>query len=189
VYIASIFRSRLEHQTRLRTPGRASQTDVLALMAIPEGYTVLAVEGKCSESFAARVADWLKGKSKTSPPTELPPDANAAESRTRRQRLEELCAVLGLDSAVVGGLRYQLLHRTVAAVYEANCYRCHHAAVIVHSFTGDAYVGFEDFRAFGTAIGAPITKARPLSLARVLDGVAVTLGWVRDDPMTLGPIS
>jgi hypothetical protein len=46
-----------------------------------------------------------------------------------------LCATLGLNTSDVGGLRYQLLHRTASAVYEAQRYRSRRAIMLVHSFS------------------------------------------------------
>ncbi len=171
-----------EHQTDLRTRGRASQTDVLAFVKSPAGYAVWAVEGKCNESFGEKVTDWLKPEPQVQngPETQLAPGTSEGESRTRRHRLEELCRVLGIESAKVGDLRYQLIHRTVAAVYEAQRYHCAHAAVIVHSFSGNTYSGFSDFAAFAKALGTSVTEEHPLSATRVVDGVAVTLAWVSD---------
>jgi hypothetical protein len=177
---ATLVEAFFEHQTALRTPGRKSQTDVLALVAVREGYAVLAVEGKCHESFGEKVADWLKGKIKVSGATVLPDLAKAGDSPTRRERLKELCSVLGLGPAKSDELRYQLLHRTVAGVYEAKRYRCTHAVVIVHSFTGEACAGFNDFAAFSRALGIPVTGAVPLSAEKDMDGVAVRLAWVKD---------
>jgi GTP pyrophosphokinase len=179
---AGLVEAFFEHETWLRTPGRASQTDVLALVATARGYAVLAVEGKRHESFGDRVTEWLRADAETTSAAGASPEAVSGESPTRRRRLEELCTVLGLTGGAIGQLRYQLLHRTVAAVYEAERYRCGHAAVIVHSFSGEQHVGFDDFAAFARAVGAAVTREHPLSTPVVLEGCAVTFAWVKDSP-------
>ena len=99
---------------------------------------IIAVEGKVEESFADCVGDW-----NTTP--------------GKQRRLEGLCGTLGLDIASVGAIRYQLLHRTASAIYEAKWYRCRHALMLVHSFS-PTHRWFEDFVAFSCALGIPTRK-------------------------------
>ena len=42
----------------LRTPGRRSQTDLLAFVKLVHGTAVIAVEGKVDESFDDLVSTW-----------------------------------------------------------------------------------------------------------------------------------
>ena len=91
-----------EKETDLRSRGRPSQTDLLALIGDGEGFAVLGIEGKVDESFGPLVSEWLV-------------DASA----NKRARLSVLQETMGLADHDVSNLRYQLLHRTAAAVYEA----------------------------------------------------------------------
>jgi hypothetical protein len=105
-----------EREVELGSPGRNSQTDLMVIAGLDGEVGIIAVEGKVEESFAEFVADW-----------------NCTEGK--QFRLERLCATLGLDAAQVGAIRYQLLHRTASAIYEAKRYRCRHALMLVHSFS------------------------------------------------------
>ena len=95
-----------EKETDLRSRGRPSQTDLLALIGDGEGFAVLGVEGKVDEPFGPLVSEWL---------TEA--------SANKRARLSVLQETLGLADHNVSNLRYQLLHRTTAAIYEAQRYK------------------------------------------------------------------
>ena len=84
-----------EKETDLRTPGRPSQTDLLALVGDGSDFAVLGIEGKVDEPFGPLVAEWLE-------------DASA----NKIARLSVLRETLGLADDDVLYLRYQLLHRT-----------------------------------------------------------------------------
>ena len=106
----------------LRTPGEPSHTDILAFVKSYCGYAVIAVEGKVAEPFDELVSAWN-------------------DSPGKAYRLERLCASLGLSVDAVGDIRYQLLHRTVSAIHEAQRYRTERAIMLVHSFSArDALV-------------------------------------------------
>ena len=151
-----------EREVDLRTPGRRSQTDLLAFAKLVHGSAVIAVEGKVDEPFADIVSTW-----NDSPGKEL--------------RLEALCAFLGLKVADVGGLRYQLLHRTASAIYEAQRYRAERAIMLVHSFSvTDA--SFRDFQAFAESMGMPVQAVNQVSEERECEGTRLRLAWVKDQP-------
>ena len=77
------------------------------------GDAVIAVEGKVDEPFGDLVSTWND------------------HSSGKERRLEALCASLGLRVADLGGIRYQLLHRTASAIYEAQRYRTTRAVMLV----------------------------------------------------------
>jgi len=55
-------------------------------------------------------------------------------------------------------IRYQLLHRTASAIYEAQRYRTGRALMLVHSFSlTDA--SFPDFQAFAELMAMPLDAA------------------------------
>lgn len=145
--------------------GSHSQTDLMALIDTGEELAILAVEAKVTEPFGPLVRDWL-----------------AEESPGKVIRLGKLCAGLGLSATApeVQDLRYQLLHRTMAAIKEAHRFRVRRAAVIVQSFCTDAS-GFRDFARFCQSIGAAVAAPGELSGAVSIDGIELRLGWAADE--------
>ena len=154
-----------EREVELGSPGRNSQTDLMAIAGLDDELAIIAVEGKVEESFADLVADW-----------------NGTPGKQRR--LDGLCETLKLDVSGVGGIRYQLLHRTASAIYEAKRYRCRHALMLVHSFSS-SHRWFEDFAAFSSALGIPLHEPNRCSSAKECDGVSLRLAWVSDVPQAL----
>jgi hypothetical protein len=51
----------VERQVDLRSEGRPSQTDLLAIVSLNDGLAILAVEGKAGESFGKHVHKWRDG--------------------------------------------------------------------------------------------------------------------------------
>lgn len=159
---ASLIEGYFERQVDLRTRGRPSQTDLMVLLRLEAGHAVMAVEGKVSEPFG-----------------ELVKELNMTAGRERR--LAHLRQVLGLDSATVGGLRYQLLHRTASAMFEAERYGFDHAVMLVHSFS-QAQAGFDDFALFASALDIPVAAVNTVSDARRFGSVNLRLAWAADHP-------
>ena len=151
-----------EKETALRSRGRPSQTDLLALIGDGAGFAVLGIEGKVDEPFGLFVSEWLT-------------DASA----NKQERLSVLRETLGLADFAVSTLRYQLLHRTEASVYEAQRYRVRRAVMLVHSFS-DSHSWFDDFQRFADAIGAPVSHPNELSADVTAEGVSLRLAWVAD---------
>ena len=97
--------------------------------------------------------------------------------------------MLGLSAEQAMPLRYQLLHRTVSAIFEAKRYRTTLACMIVHDFSVD-HAGYSDFCAFADAIGAHDTKSGALSGELAKNGVSLHLGWVSDvAPAAVTPVA
>jgi hypothetical protein len=149
-----------EHQTRLRSRGRPSQTDLLALVRGRTARWVVAVEGKRDEPFGPRVRDWNDGPGKAA-------------------RLAELCDLLALAPADVVALRYQLFHRTAAALLEAERRDIDAALLLVHSFSPQR-TSFDDFAAFAHALGAPVRAPGELSPGVRRHGCRLHLAWLHD---------
>jgi hypothetical protein len=161
----------VEHKVPLPGGTTASQTDLWVLARTANGETVsLAVEGKVDEKFDDLVADWLS--------------RHGEPSEGKRKRLEYLCSLLDLDPETVLLLRYQLVHRTAAALIEAERFGARHAVMLVHSFSSaDSWFG--DYAAFATALHA---DARP-AVDRIVEvgargGIQLYLGWVKDSAST-----
>ena len=149
-----------EFATPLPGGSRASQTDALVLARAADGLAVIGVEGKAGEAFGPTVDAWQAGRT--------PADRAGEGARTgRERRLAFLMESLGLTS-LPGAIRYQLLHRTVAALLEADRFAARHAVVLVHAFDPPAsdgrQAGFDDFAAFVALFGG---EARPGGLASV----------------------
>ena len=79
-----------------------------------------------------------------------------------RERIARLARMLGLDPevrATVWRLRYQLLHRTAAVLFDAARWRTLEAVMLVETFSAeDAHWG--DFAAFVRAVGGVAEKGR-----------------------------
>jgi hypothetical protein len=153
----------LERQTDLGTPGRPSQTDLLAIVGLNNGLSVIAVEGKAGESFGKHVRQWRDG------------------SPNKEKRLEGLCALLGLSCDAVMPLRYQLLHRAASALLESKRYQAKNAVLLVHSFSDDQD-GFQDFSTFLQALGFEKPKPGELTGPMKVGGIPLFAGWVEDRP-------
>jgi HD domain len=150
-----------ENETPLPTRGRPSQTDLLLVLRSKDGLAVAAVEGKAKESFGQYVKDWDDG------------------SPTKQDRLIDLIRRLGLESVDVTNLRYQLLHRTVAALLEAERFGADSALMIVHAFD-EAPDSFRDFVEFTAALGVEVSEKDTLTAPKTLGGVTLRLGWAQD---------
>ena len=151
-----------EREVELGTSGRNSQTDLMVVVGLGRELGIVAVEGKVEESFADLVSAW-----NTTP--------------GKQARLEGLCHTLEMDITSARALRYQLLHRTASAIYEAHRYRCRHALMLVHSFSS-THRWFEDFARFAQVMEMPIAHPDICSPARLVDGVSLRLAWVSDQP-------
>jgi hypothetical protein len=136
----------------------------MAYLRLKDGYTVAAVEGKVDAPFGDLVAEWNDGSS------------------GRVRRLAGLCDVLRLDPSTVAQLRYQLLHRAVSAIFEAERYQCNRALLLVHSFSGSDS-GFADFTAFANAIHTPISTPGTVSAPSKMAGVELRCTWIKDEPL------
>ena len=113
---AKLLEGIFERETKLPGKGRPSQTDLLAIVALKNGNAILGVEGKVDEPFGPLVEEWLKTDK----------DGNRAD------RIAGLCATLDVDVTTVGGLFYQLFHRTCASIYEAKRFRYNRAIMLVY---------------------------------------------------------
>lgn len=149
-----------EREVELNSPGRPSQTDLLVLARLRSGIAVIAVEGKAREPFGDVVSVW-----NTTP--------------GKQRRLDDLCQELGLEPSTVGGLRYQLLHRTVSALIEARRYGAPEALMLVHSFdAGDA--SLQDYLRFAEAMGMAGAATNAITEPKPLGDITLRLGWVKE---------
>lgn len=145
-----------EKHTRLDDLPRASQTDLLLLLRTADGLAVVGIEAKAREGF----------------------DKPVSNRRPNEERLAGLCEHLGLEVADVQDLAYQLLHRTVATLLEAERYGATHALMLVQSFD-PADASFDDYCRFAERLGLPGAELDRITGNTELRGVTLRLGWVR----------
>lgn len=146
-----------EHKVVLPGGGYPSQCDVFALVDLGAETCALAVEAKVNEPFGPTLAEWQ-------------PSLN----ENRVKRLDGILELLGAKNPP-SGLRYQLFHRTAAAILEARRFRTGSAAMIVQSFSPERR-WFEDFQAFCRFLDADAEPDRPVQ-RKLPDGCRLTLGW------------
>lgn len=166
----------IEHKVPLAGGGADSQCDVFALVRAAGRDIALAVEAKVNEPFGPLLSDWFD-----------------APSPGKVKRLRAICEMLGLPDPVTtplsGALRYQLFHRTAAAVAEARRFHRPVAAMIVQSFAPD-HRWFADYAAFCALFGlaaAPGDSAE----CTLPCGTVLILGWACGAPAkpTIAPTS
>lgn len=160
----------LERTIELGDGSTPSQTDVLAVLRLPNELAIMAVEGKVNESFGPLVSAWLR---------------EATPNSKKAARLARLSQTLGVKVSDCENLRYQLLHRTASALYEARRYHAEVAIMMVHSFDPKD-TGFEDFARFSAAIGVTGVAATRLVGPVNREGVDLYLGWTADRPSSEG---
>lgn len=147
-----------EHKVALPGKGRESQCDIFALVRTGDQTVALAVEAKVAEPFGTTVGEWLLGAS----PGKI-------------TRLTALCDLLGCAYPPPATLRYQLFHRSAAAVIEATRFKTDRAAMIVQSFAPD-HLWFTDFVAFCQFLGHSVSRGIP-ALHSLPSGKTLSLGW------------
>ena len=148
-----------EHEVSLPGGHRPSQNDVFVLAKGSDGLVSIAVEGKVSEPF------------------DKPVDKRFAEPTPGEStRLAFLLDLLELDRNDVGGVGYQLLHRTASSILEARRFGAHNAVMLVHSFS-QKLGHFGDYAGF---VGLYGQTAEPNQLIEAiqLGDTQLYLGWV-----------
>ncbi len=150
-----------EYKVLLPGGRAASQNDLFVLARSREGLVTIMVEGKVAEPFGPLVAEWLV-------------DASPGKI----ERLAFLCQTLALSTDQVGGVRYQLLHRTASALIEARRFHATSAVLLVHSFS-KSKEWFGDFRTFAGLYRIDPEPGRIYSAGK-LEGAELFLGWVSD---------
>lgn len=154
-----------EHQVELVGGGHASQTDFWALVATATGVVSVAVEAKAGEPFDKVVREWL---------------AEASDRSGKPKRLDQLCAILEIARDDALELRYQLLHRSVAAILEAIRFQVPRALFLVHAF-GDNAASLADYRQWAQRFGLR-AEADRVQYVGVRSGIEFWIGWVNVPP-------
>jgi hypothetical protein len=161
---ARLIEAFFERKVELGTPGRPSQNDILVYAKLSSGYLAIAVEGKVREPFDKYVFE-----KETTPGVEA--------------RILGLCDRLEISPDKIQRIRYQLLHRAVSAILEAERYGAEHALMLVHSFCA-RNTSFDDYRDFATLLGITENAVQVNQILgfKQLRNVQLHLGWVRDTP-------
>lgn len=156
-----------EHKVPLPGGGFPSQCDVFALAHAGGRDMAVAVEAKVDEPFGPTLGEWM-----------------AKPSPGKQARLGAILDWLGLSAgADLGALRYQLFHRSAAAIAEARRFRRPVAAMVVQSFSPHA-AWFDDFAAFCALFGHSPSADTGVDVP-LPDGLVLRLGWARGDPRYL----
>ena len=140
---------------------RASQTDLLAIIRTRSGLAILAVEAKVEEPFGPLIGDQRQ------------------LSEGQKRRLAGLRALLGVPDQDVSRLRYQLFHRSAAAIFEAQRYACRNAFLLVQSFSANL-TGYDDFSAFASVIGMGVGPPTTVLGAKMINGISLYASWLTD---------
>ncbi|KAA0920759.1 hypothetical protein FLO80_00870 [Aquicoccus porphyridii] len=159
----------VEHKVRMPGIGYPSQCDVFALTRADGTDQAVAIEAKVNEPFGRTIGEWL-GPS---------PSANKLE------RLGTICAWFGHSMPPLG-LRYQLFHRTAAAIVEARRFHRPMAAMVVQSFS-PGRMWFDDFATFSEWLtGLPLSDDH--AETELPDGLRLRLAWAQGDSRYLEDI-
>lgn len=150
-----------EHQVQLPGGSRASQSDIFILAKSGHDLIAITVEGKVREDFGPIVKDWLKSKD---------------EKTKKPERLKYLVARLNIADKNIDDIRYQLLHRSVSALDEAERFTSRNAMMLVHSFS-QAYDHFDDYARFLSLYGIK-AETDTIHGPAVVDGLNLYFGWV-----------
>ena len=147
---------------------RPSQNDIFIVARGNDQLISIMVEGKVSEPFDRTIAEWkLEG------------------SAGKETRLEFLCDKLQLAKEKIDHIRYQLLHRTVSAIIEAEKFNAPNALMMVHSFSqSDEW--FEDYGQFLALFGLNGILPDSLVFGRNISGIDLYFSWARGDKKYLG---
>jgi hypothetical protein len=151
-----------EHKVALPGRSTASQSDLWILAKSGNELFSITVEGKVSEPFGKAVSEWL-----------------LEDTEGKQTRLAFLIKKLGISAAFDRTIRYQLLHRTVSAILEAERFLASHAMVIVHSFS-PSNEWFEDFEKFVCLFGLT-TKINTVVSAQAPFGLPLHFAWIHGD--------
>lgn len=144
---------------------RASQNDLYVLAKVAAGTVVIMVEGKVREDFGPLVKEKI------------------AQGQAEK-RLEFLKNKLEIKNNIdIGEIRYQLLHRTVSAILEAERTGAKAALMLVHSFDSNGS-HFEDYANFALLYGIAAEPNKIIGpIISDSSSIPIYLGWCSSQPV------
>lgn len=153
-----------EYKVPLLGGKRESQNDIYVIAKSNNNLISIMIEGKVSEPFDKPVSSWI---------------SNPGGNSGKQVRLNFLLNKLNLNHTQVQQIRYQLLHRTVSAIIEAQRIGAKNALMLVHSFSQTnewfddfaQFVKLFDLTAIINSIVGPYQK----------DGINLYFGWTKGD--------
>jgi len=156
-----------ELQVELPGGGHPSQNDLWALLGVEGGVVSMAVEAKAGEPLDQMVPAWL---------------ADASRRSGKPERLSALSRDLGLVDPDLSRIRYQLMHRAVSALIQAERFHALAAVLLVQSFGGAR--DDESRSDFGEFCQLMKCSHRSGALAKVERQTTVPLlmGWLNCSP-------
>jgi hypothetical protein len=154
-----------EHRVTLDDDRRPSQSDLWLVVWTPNGYASVTVEAKAGEEFDKAIDQWLKD-----------------ESDGKERRLAFLTETLGLCAPPPGFIRYQLIHRTAAAILEAKRCRFTLALMLVQSFE-ESRTSWSDYQKFAERLDIPSGRNTITGPRRVKE-IDLFIGWVDSQKAT-----
>lgn len=150
-----------EHKVNLPGGGSASQNDIWIMARANSELVSIAVEGKVAEDFGPTVSEW-----------------QISASPGKKRRLQFIQEKLNLPE-IPGNLRYQLLHRTVSAIIEAENFNTRQAVMLIHSFS-PIQEHFDDYRIFLNLFSIDAETDR-LQSGHLPEGWSLYFAWINGD--------
>lgn len=155
-----------EYKVALCGGNRDSQNDIYVVAKSNQKLISIMVEGKVKEPFGKIITEWEK---------------NCSINSGKPERLDFLLKKINLNYRQVQKIRYQLLHRSVSAMIEAQRIGAKNALMLIHSFSQtDEHFG--DFAKFVKLFGLP-AKVNSISGPHQIqsEGIDLYFGWSRGD--------
>lgn len=150
-----------EHRTPLPpASGAPSQSDILVLAKSGADLITITVEGKVADPFGPWVSEWLQ-------------DASPG----KEERLTFICEALQVRKEAVQSIHYQLLHRTVATLLEAERFSAKYALMLVHSFS-QTHRWFNEYAQFAALLAGKTVQAETVVHVGKRMGKELYLAWV-----------
>ena len=153
-----------EYKVALPGGKRASQSDIFVLAKGDGQLISVTVEGKVDEPFGEVISEWKLN-----------------DMGGKKDRLAFLCDQLGVNSTMVDNIHYQLLHRTVSAIIEAQNFNASIALMLVHAFRKTKEKYDESFRAYCEFLNLFNKRGKGNSIVSLGKSGSVDLyvGWVK----------
>ena len=153
-----------EYKVPLPGGKRESQNDIYVIAKSNNDLISIMIEGKVNEPFDKPVSSWI---------------SNSSGNSGKQERLDFLLNKLTLNQTQVQQIRYQLLHRTVSAIIEAQRIGAKNALMLVHSFS-TKNEWFDDFGKF-VKLFSLTAKINSIVGPYQTDGINIYFGWIKGD--------